>query len=163
MITRRSSFIDLDLKDYTRKDIRCCRGTSYPNEVINHHAPLTPRSTQSTGLFKSQKNSFFKRASNSTIWSLRRVECRGRHPHRPDGRYRFRGARAPRLLSRADGSARALCALRTTTGRGKISTERASGGSRGADMPRWIVPSSSRRRRTRGTRNSVAGWVTWHC
>ena len=34
------------------------------------------------------------------------------------------------------------------TGRGKISTERASGSSRGADMPRWIASSSSRRRRT---------------
>ena len=38
-----SSFIDL--KDYTRKDI-------YPSDMINHHAPLTPRSTQPTGLFK---------------------------------------------------------------------------------------------------------------
>ena len=46
------------------------------------------------------------------------------------------------------------------TGRGKISTERASGSSRGADMPRWIASSSSRRRRTWGTRNSVAGWMT---
>ena len=46
------------------------------------------------------------------------------------------------------------------TGRGKISTERASGSSRGADMPRWIASSSSLRRRTWGTRNSVAGWMT---
>ena len=35
----------IDLNDYTRKDI-------YPNDMINHHAPLTPRSTQPTGLFK---------------------------------------------------------------------------------------------------------------
>ena len=48
----------------------------------------------------------------------------------------------------------------TRTGRGKISTERASGSSRGADMPRWIASSSSRRRRTWGTRNSSAGWMT---
>ena len=46
------------------------------------------------------------------------------------------------------------------TGRGSISTERAFGSSRGAGMPRWIGSSSSRRRRMRGTRNSVAGWVT---
>ena len=25
---------------------------THPSEVINHHAPLTPRSTQSNGLFK---------------------------------------------------------------------------------------------------------------
>ena len=37
----------------------------YLNEVINHHAPLTPRSTQSTGLFK--------RASDSTGTFSRRV------------------------------------------------------------------------------------------
>ena len=48
----------------------------------------------------------------------------------------------------------------TRTGRGKISTERASGSSRGADMPRWIASSSSRRRRTWGTRNTVEGWMT---
>ena len=52
------------------------------------------------------------------------------------------------------------CAGAMRTGRGKISTERASGSSRGADMPRWIASSSSRRRRTWGTRNSVAGWMT---
>ena len=46
------------------------------------------------------------------------------------------------------------------TGRGSISTERAFGSSRGADMPRWIASSSSLRRRTWGTRNSVAGWMT---
>ena len=28
------------------------RGTIYPYEAINHHAPLTPRSTPSTGLLK---------------------------------------------------------------------------------------------------------------
>ena len=55
-------------------------------------------------------------------------------------------------------SRRAACAMRT--GRGKISTERASGSSRGAVMPRWIASSSSLRRRTWETRTSVAGWMT---
>ena len=67
----------IDLNDYIRKDMGCTQRDGGPKEVRNHHAPLTPRSTQSTGLFKSQKNSLFKRAFNSTFWSLRRVECRG--------------------------------------------------------------------------------------
>ena len=41
------------------------RGTVHPNEVNNHHAPLTPRSTQSPGLFK--------RASEGTVMFSRRV------------------------------------------------------------------------------------------
>ena len=36
-----------------------------PNEVINHHAPQTPRRTQSTGLFK--------RASEGTVMFFKRV------------------------------------------------------------------------------------------
>ena len=46
-----SSF--LDVMDRVRWEIRDVhRGIAYPSEVINHHAPLTPSSTQSTGLFK---------------------------------------------------------------------------------------------------------------
>ena len=33
------------------------RGTAHPIEVINHHATLTPRSTQSTGLFQGASDS----------------------------------------------------------------------------------------------------------
>ena len=39
-------------------------GKSHPKEMTNHHAPLTPRSTHSTGLFKRAsegKALFFKR------------------------------------------------------------------------------------------------------
>ena len=42
----------IDLNDYARKDIGCTQRDDGPKEVRNHHAPLTPRSTQSTGLFK---------------------------------------------------------------------------------------------------------------
>ena len=42
----------IDLNDYTRKDIGSTQRDDGPKEVINHHAPLTPRSTRSTGLFK---------------------------------------------------------------------------------------------------------------
>ena len=42
----------IDLNDYTRKDIGCTQRDDGPKEVRNHHVPLKPRSTQSTGLFK---------------------------------------------------------------------------------------------------------------
>ena len=42
----------IDLNDYTRKDIGCTQRDDGPKEVRNQHAPLTPRSTQPTGLFK---------------------------------------------------------------------------------------------------------------
>ena len=42
----------IDLSDYTRKYIGCTQRDDGPKEVIKHHAPLTPRSTQSTGLLK---------------------------------------------------------------------------------------------------------------
>ena len=45
-----SSHIDLD--DRIRTDMGCTQRDDGPNEVRNHHAPLTPRSTQSTGLLK---------------------------------------------------------------------------------------------------------------
>ena len=45
-----SSHIDLD--DYIHKDMGCTQRDDGPKEVRNHHAPLTPRSTQSTGLFE---------------------------------------------------------------------------------------------------------------
>jgi len=45
-----SSHIDLD--DCIRTDMGCTQRDDGPNEVKNHHAPLTPRSTQSTGLFE---------------------------------------------------------------------------------------------------------------
>ena len=45
-----SSHIDLD--DCIRTDMGCTQRDDGPNEVRNHHAPLTPRSTQSTGLFE---------------------------------------------------------------------------------------------------------------
>ncbi len=41
------------------------QGKGHPSEVINHHAPLTPRSTQPTGLFK--------RASEGTVIFFQRV------------------------------------------------------------------------------------------
>ena len=34
------------------KDMGCTQRDDGPKEVRNHHAPLTPRSTQSTGLFE---------------------------------------------------------------------------------------------------------------
>ena len=46
------------------------RGIDHPSQVINHHAPPTPRSTQSTGLFK--------RASDSTGTFSRRRVFRGK-------------------------------------------------------------------------------------
>ena len=66
--------------------------------------------------------------------------------------------RCPNASAAVMGRRKRAGAMRT--GRGKISTERASGSSRGADMPRWIASSSSLRRLTWGTRNSVAGWMT---
>ena len=42
----------IDLNDYIRKDMGCTQRDGGPKEVRNHHAPLTPRSTQSTGLFE---------------------------------------------------------------------------------------------------------------
>ena len=45
-----SSHIDLDDRIHT--DMGCTQRDDGPNEVRNHHAPLTPRSTQSTGLFE---------------------------------------------------------------------------------------------------------------
>ena len=45
-----SSHIDLD--DRIRTDMGCTQRDDGPKEVRNHHAPLTPRSTQSTGLFE---------------------------------------------------------------------------------------------------------------
>ena len=54
----------IDLTDCARiKGVH--RGTAHPNEVSNHHAPLTPRSTHSTGLFK--------RASEGTVMFFNRV------------------------------------------------------------------------------------------
>ena len=45
-----SSHIDLDDRIHT--DMGCTQRDEGPNEVRNHHAPLTPRSTQPTGLFE---------------------------------------------------------------------------------------------------------------
>ena len=45
----------IDLSDYIRKIMGCTQGDDGPKEVSytqNHHAPLTPRSTQSTSLFE---------------------------------------------------------------------------------------------------------------
>ena len=47
-----SSHIDLD--DCIRTDMGCTQRDDGPNEVRNHHAPLTPRSTQSTDLFERE-------------------------------------------------------------------------------------------------------------
>ena len=45
-----SSHIDLDDRIHT--DMGCTQRDDGPNEVRNHHAALTPRSTQSTDLFE---------------------------------------------------------------------------------------------------------------
>ena len=50
-----SSFLDLeslDLKAVCARIRGVVEGQAIPGEVINHHAPLTPRSTQPTGLLK---------------------------------------------------------------------------------------------------------------
>ena len=51
-----------------------------PKEVIKHHAPLTPRSTQSTGLFKRavySKEFQTLRDSDSDTFYRRYLEIRG--------------------------------------------------------------------------------------
>ena len=59
-----SSHVDLD--DCIRTDMGCTQRDDGPNEVRNHYAPLTPRSTQYAINRFIRKDSLFKGVSDTT-------------------------------------------------------------------------------------------------